>query len=265
MRNAGRWKPAKKRSAAQRAQIQSINASRSSGEPSTASEFQLGAQKENYTPAPTTSRLNNLHSNNQPIPSEDQLLASELRAEDYKRRFRNEVKKSTRAKKQNGVLQEKLKTAEADAVLARATANSIYVSTSAELDHTRETLARTEKSLVQMQDRVVSSAKTRNRLSMRLARMPKKVSRVLSQPHQLKEKGVIREETRHIVRELVQLGVPMENVSNTLEAVAQGLGVGIKGHISTRSVGRIVLEGGVAAKLQLVHEIEQAQSAYLFP
>jgi hypothetical protein len=54
----------------------------------------------------------------------------------------------------------------------------------------------------------------------------------------------------------------MENMSNTLKTVAQGLGVRIKGHISTCSVGRIVLEGGVAAKLQLVHEIENAQSAY---
>jgi hypothetical protein len=121
-----------------------------------------------------------------------------------------------------------------------------------------------ETSLARMQKRVASSSKTCNRLSMRLARLPEKVSRVLDQPHQLKEKGVIRDGTRHIVRDLVQLGVPMENVSSALEAVAQGLGMKVKGHVSTRSVGRIVLEGGVAAKLQLVHEIEQAEGVFLF-
>jgi hypothetical protein len=98
---------------------------------------------------------------------------------------------------------------------------------------------------------------------MHLARTPAKANRKLSQPYQTKKKGVIGDETRQIVRDLVQLGVPMENVSNTLETVARGLGVGIKGHISMHSVGRIVLEGGVAAKLQLVHEIENTQSAYL--
>jgi hypothetical protein len=264
MRNAGRWKPAKRRSAAQRVQLESVHTSRFSSEPSTTCKLQLVAQKENYTPAPTPSRFNNLPSSNPPVPSEDQLITSELRAEDYKRRFRNEVKKATRAKKQNGVLQEKLKAAEAEVFLARTTANSIHVSTSAELVRTQETLARTERSLVQIQDHVASSSKTRNRLSMRLARMPAKTSPNISQPYQLKEKGVIGEETRRIVRDLVQLGVPMENVSNTLETVAQGLGVEIKGHISMRSVGRIVLEGGVAAKLQLVHEIENTQSVYVY-
>jgi hypothetical protein len=47
MRNAGRWKPAKRRSAVQRAQIESINTRQSSGKPSTSCELRLGAQIEN--------------------------------------------------------------------------------------------------------------------------------------------------------------------------------------------------------------------------
>jgi hypothetical protein len=92
--------------------------------------------------------------------------------------------------------------------------------------------------------------------------MPRKTDCAAKKSLQLKDKGVIREETRDIVCNLVQLGVPMETVSSALETVAEGLGVRVQGHVSTRSVGRIVLEGGVAAKLQLVHEIEQALSAY---
>jgi hypothetical protein len=177
MRNAGRWKPAKKRSAAQRAQLGSINMSKPSNQAlNTVHKPQLGAQKENYSDAPTSSRLNNLHSNNPPEPLEDQLVASELRAKDYKRRYHNEVKKTTRAKKRNEVLQEQLKTVELDTFLARTTSNTLHVSTSAELDHTQETLAQTERSLAQMQDRVTSSSKACNRLSMCLACTPAKVN-----------------------------------------------------------------------------------------
>jgi ATP-dependent Lon protease len=148
MRNAGRWNPAKKRSAGQRVQLRSINTSKPSNQPlNTVRKPQHGAQKENYSNAPTSSRLNNLHSSNPPELLEDQLVASELRAKDYKRRYHNEVKKTTRAKKRNEVLQEQLKTIESDAFLARTTANTMHVSTSAELDRTQETLARTERSL----------------------------------------------------------------------------------------------------------------------
>jgi hypothetical protein len=194
MRNAGRWKPAKKRSAVQRAQLGSINTCKPSNQAlNTVHKPQLGTQKENYSDAPTSSCLNNLHSNNPPEPLEDQLVASELCA---KHQYHNEVKKTTRAKKRNEVLQEQLKTVESDTFLARTTSNTLHVSTSAELDRTWETLAWTERSLAQMQDRVTSSSKARNRLSMRLAHTPAKVNRKLSQPYQTKKKGVIREETR---------------------------------------------------------------------
>jgi hypothetical protein len=98
MRNAGRWNPKKRRSAAQRAHIESLSTSQSSGKPFTPCEPQTSARKENYTPVVTSFHFNTLHSINLPISSEDRLLASELRTEDYKRRLRNENKKTPEQK-----------------------------------------------------------------------------------------------------------------------------------------------------------------------
>jgi hypothetical protein len=50
----------------------------------------------------------------------------------------------------------------------------------------------------------------------------------------------------------------MEQVSSAVKVVAHGFGVNVKGCISACSVGCITLEGGLAAQLQIVHEIEHA-------
>ncbi|KAF8220609.1 hypothetical protein L208DRAFT_1089625, partial [Tricholoma matsutake] len=76
--------------------------------------------------------------------------------------------------------------------------------------------------------------------------------------YSLKENGIFTEETWTITCELVKVRVPMEQVGNAVKAVAQGFGVNVKGCISACSIGCITLEGGLAAQLQIVHEIEHA-------
>ena len=49
-------------------------------------------------------------------------------------------------------------------------------------------------------------------------------------------------------------GVPVENVNDVIHAVAKPLGITVNGKISKRTVSWTVLEGSVAAKLQLVQE-----------
>ena len=78
----------------------------------------------------------------------------------------------------------------------------------------------------------------------------------------LKEKGVVSDPSRAMVRNLVQLGVPVANVEGAINAVSEQLGVSVQDSLSARTVSRIVLEGGVAAKLQLVHEIQQTDSGF---
>ncbi|KAJ7192551.1 hypothetical protein GGX14DRAFT_379991, partial [Mycena pura] len=74
----------------------------------------------------------------------------------------------------------------------------------------------------------------------------------------LKEDGIISTEIRTCVWDIVSLGAPTESVDKIIHAVAKGLNIQICDHISARSTGRIVIEGGVAAQLQIVDVIKNA-------
>ncbi|OJT06368.1 hypothetical protein TRAPUB_2754 [Trametes pubescens] len=79
----------------------------------------------------------------------------------------------------------------------------------------------------------------------------------------LKEKGVITESARHMIRELVILNVPVNNISSVILVVAEAMGMDVNGSLHKRSVGRIVLEGLVAAKNQIVEEGSRADGITL--
>jgi hypothetical protein len=76
--------------------------------------------------------------------------------------------------------------------------------------------------------------------------------------HSLLSKGVYSEDTRNLVRLLVQAGCVRGRVSEVIHAVFQVAGVTVRGNISRRTVSRIVLEGYFAAVLQIAFEMDQA-------
>ncbi|KAJ7207649.1 hypothetical protein GGX14DRAFT_567593 [Mycena pura] len=82
------------------------------------------------------------------------------------------------------------------------------------------------------------------------------VSKLMAQS--LKEDGIISTEIRACVQDIVGLGAPVESVGQIIHAVAKGLGIEIKDNISARSVGRIIFEGSVAAHLQIVDTVKNA-------
>jgi hypothetical protein len=104
---------------------------------------------------------------------------------------------------------------------------------------------------------------------MRASRVPNQkqlaVARALKQaaarPGDLymKDKGVIKEDCREMLRELQVLNVPVEKINAVIHVVAKGFGLNVKDQVSARAVGRIMREGGVAAQIQLVHEAEHAK------
>ncbi|KAI0738461.1 hypothetical protein C8Q80DRAFT_1113708 [Daedaleopsis nitida] len=79
----------------------------------------------------------------------------------------------------------------------------------------------------------------------------------------LKKHGIITSAARATVRELVALGVPVKKVNRVLAVLARLTGVTVIGSIDGRSVRRIVLEGGIAARIQLVEEIRDADGITL--
>ncbi|KAI0056754.1 hypothetical protein BV25DRAFT_1872636 [Artomyces pyxidatus] len=58
---------------------------------------------------------------------------------------------------------------------------------------------------------------------------------------------------------LVAIGVPSTHVGETIALTGWHLGVSVEGRVSERSISRIVLEGGVAATMQLGDEVTQVQ------
>ena len=103
--------------------------------------------------------------------------------------------------------------------------------------------------------------KEKDALWKRRDRVPEQQSKAVSKAvqkattHQLQEKGAVLEASREMVCELVQLNVPVANISSVVKVVNDSAGVTTNGLISQRTVSQIVLEGGVASKVQLVEEI----------
>lgn len=76
---------------------------------------------------------------------------------------------------------------------------------------------------------------------------------------QLKDKGVVPDHIRMLVRGLVAQGLKFTQVKGALFTVAQAIGVPVEGDISNRTIRRIVGEGWVLAVMQLVQEIKDAE------
>ncbi|KZP10314.1 hypothetical protein FIBSPDRAFT_913879 [Athelia psychrophila] len=74
----------------------------------------------------------------------------------------------------------------------------------------------------------------------------------------MKEKGIITDKAREMVRELAGCNVPIARVNDVVHAVSKGLGVNVADSIDKHSVSRIILEGKAASEIQLVHEIHES-------
>ena len=67
-------------------------------------------------------------------------------------------------------------------------------------------------------------------------------------------RGVLTEKTRSLIRALVELGVPFNNVLKVIKTSMKAAGVKVVGTFSRQSVHRVVLEGGVYSQLQVADE-----------
>lgn len=76
----------------------------------------------------------------------------------------------------------------------------------------------------------------------------------------LKRRGAYTPMARSLAHTLVQSGCSQKKVGHTIRTIAAALGVSVKECMSAHTVWRAVLEGGIAADIQLGYEISQAQS-----
>ncbi|GLB36791.1 hypothetical protein LshimejAT787_0310830 [Lyophyllum shimeji] len=230
LKNIFRWNPRKKRSLAQRANTASI------------------------TPTNKTADTDATDKENED-PSQDQAA----RAAIFEKRFRNEKKKATRKGKAVAKIKGLLGASETS---RKATA--------AENQGLREELQNTKEELAQANMQNTELKKKNHALYMQTSRAPGQKARAVEKAlkrgaqedrtFHIKEKGVITEETRSLVRDLVSIGVPAMHVGRTVKRVAEASGTCLEGDFSSRSVSRICLEGGIASEIQIADEISKASS-----
>ncbi|KAJ7598605.1 hypothetical protein C8J56DRAFT_1092199 [Mycena floridula] len=65
---------------------------------------------------------------------------------------------------------------------------------------------------------------------------------------------------RALVRDLVKAGCSQAAVGSVIQKFASSAGFSVKRHLSRRTVQRILMEGGIASKIQVAHEILDAQT-----
>ncbi|KAF9481925.1 hypothetical protein BDN70DRAFT_854244 [Pholiota conissans] len=102
---------------------------------------------------------------------------------------------------------------------------------------------------------------------MHRARVPHQIERATQKAAEnresvsLKKGGIITEEAREMIRDLsVEGRVPDSKMNLVIQTVGRWLQMDICDKISERTVGRVVEEGGLATKAQLVQEIENEQA-----
>ncbi|TFK18326.1 hypothetical protein FA15DRAFT_709969 [Coprinopsis marcescibilis] len=102
------------------------------------------------------------------------------------------------------------------------------------------------------------------RLSRHVKRVPNTLEHALLKAEttrsllHLKEKGIYTEKVWDLVCSLVHAGVAAQNVGSVIHQVLAVANVTAVGDISRPSVAQIMVEGGVASKLQLAYELQEA-------
>jgi hypothetical protein len=77
--------------------------------------------------------------------------------------------------------------------------------------------------------------------------------------HKLLHKGIYSPQARQLARELVAAGCSQDYVGRVIQTVCGAAGVTVKDHMSRRTVARSILEGQVAAQIQIGHELAQTK------
>jgi hypothetical protein len=90
-----------------------------------------------------------------------------------------------------------------------------------------------------------------------------KAQAVVPNERHMKKKGIVQDECWEMLRDLQTLNVPVEKLNEVVHVVGRGFGLEIKDNVSTRTIGRVMREGGIASEMQLVHEIDVAKGVLI--
>ena len=148
----------------------------------------------------------------------------------------------------------------------------LWKTTAAEITRLKSIIEQQAADITALNSQLKCSRKKIRALQRRCSRAPgtraRTVARALhaaarkSSTFKLCENGAVNQEVRQMARALVKAGCGQAHVSTVIKQISAGIGVTVTGNISRRTVGRSILEGGIAAELQLAHEIKQTDSKF---
>lgn len=220
------------------------------------------ADKENRPPEPSPQELSLMHDLS---VMQSQLQRSESLLTEARRQRDNTRRRDNRRKAKEEKVWEKLKEMEASwdemKVAQREMEGEIkkreeeIAKTISHLQNSNEHLRKQNKAL-QMKASRASAAKSAAKLKS--AEVIDALT--ITSKHRLKEDGVVTDDARILVRDLVECNIPVKHVGKAINVVAQHFGIKVTDKISERTVGRVVLEGGIAAEMQIVDEANHSQS-----
>ena len=127
------------------------------------------------------------------------------------------------------------------------------------LKFTHSELSESRTKVYDLKRKALRAAEARERV---IQRTKAKVTKERTTLYLLK-KGAYSEDTRNLVRILIQANVSAKNIMYVIESVLATAGITAVGHISPRSVSQIVKEGYIAACLQLGYEMHVAEALTL--
>ncbi|KAJ7659487.1 hypothetical protein B0H17DRAFT_1145303 [Mycena rosella] len=178
--------------------------------------------------------------------SDDAFLALERRSTTYEKRCRNLTRKVSRATDRHTQVLQLVEDLREELLSTRKSSSQYTASLQRQLADLTDELTQIKNNQLELHARHTQLARRKKRCQRR--------SHLSSQS--LKDGGIISPDIHACVRDLVAMGAPLEGVGKMIHAVAKGLNIHINNNISTRSAGRIVIEGGVAAQLQIVDAVK---------
>ncbi|TFY81274.1 hypothetical protein EWM64_g2732 [Hericium alpestre] len=235
------------------------------------------AQKQNIAHAQTlatAARRSGTQSNKENIPHHPDITSKtpedhkDARIKDLERRLHNMTQRFHRAEKtikalraQNRKLLHTLK----------KIMEELKQSNSSEPDVPRQSLREDTEKIKKL---LMSNAQfhkqvdaLRKQVQRKNASVPKKINMAVENAkvttamvYYIKCKGTITSETWRLICMLVELGVPFGSILYVIRRVFLAANIPVLGSFTNRSVHRVILKGGVAANIQIAHEIKQTES-----
>lgn len=200
------------------------------------------------------------------LPRDRQTLSDVTTREQHsENRFRNERRKTQRLEKRMNLLKDDHKASKAEIkCLQRVAKKSDLELKNTQEDHSR--IVKTYETTISKSRETVKTMRKMNRaLKARSDRAPgilKKAvqkSRLRSETIKLTQRGTYTPKARALARVIAHSGCARENVGKVMKDVGEFLGIKVKRSMSRRTVGRSILEGGIAAKVQLGFELTKAK------